>query len=32
MVPFYIPLLLTLVLIIVFPGLVMWLPRAMGLA
>ncbi|WP_042664067.1 TRAP transporter large permease subunit, partial [Haloferax sp. ATB1] len=32
MVPFYLPLLFTLLLIIVFPELVLWLPRAMGLA
>lgn len=31
MIPFYVPLLITLVLIIVFPELVMWLPRTMGL-
>lgn len=31
MVPFYIPLLVALVLAIVFPAIVMWLPRMMGL-
>ncbi|MBV0926152.1 TRAP transporter large permease [Halomicroarcula limicola] len=32
MVPFYVPLLIALILAIVFPGVVMWLPRTMGLA
>ncbi len=32
MVPFYVPLLIVLLLTIVFPSLVMWLPRTMGLA
>ncbi|CQR52717.1 MULTISPECIES: TRAP transporter large permease [Haloferax] len=32
MVPFYLPLLFTLLSIIVFPELVLWLPRAIGLA
>lgn len=32
MVPFYVPLLLTLLLIVLVPELVLWLPRAMGLA
>jgi tripartite ATP-independent transporter DctM subunit len=31
-VPFYIPLLLVLLLVIVFPDLVLWLPRAVGVA
>lgn len=31
MVPFYVPLLLTLIIIIAFPSLVLWLPRTMGL-
>lgn len=31
MVPFYVPLLLTLIVIIAFPSLVLWLPRTMGL-
>lgn len=32
MVPFYLPLVLTVLVIIVIPDLVLWLPRAMGLA
>lgn len=32
MVPFYVPLLLTLLIIVLFPDLVMWLPQSMGLA
>ncbi|WP_424004878.1 TRAP transporter large permease (plasmid) [Haloarcula salina] len=32
MIPFYVPLLVALVLAIVFPGVVLWLPRVMGLA
>ena len=31
MVPFYVPLLVTLVLAILFPNIVLWLPRTMGL-
>jgi tripartite ATP-independent transporter DctM subunit len=32
MIPFYVPLLLVLLLAIVFPAIVMWLPRTIGLA
>lgn len=31
MIPFYVPLLLTLILLILFPNIVLWLPRTMGL-
>ncbi|GCF16158.1 permease [Haloarcula mannanilytica] len=32
MIPFYVPLLIALILAIVFPSVVLWLPRVMGLA
>ncbi|WP_135305951.1 TRAP transporter large permease [Haloarcula amylovorans] len=32
MIPFYVPLLIALILAIVFPEIVLWLPRTMGLA
>lgn len=32
MIPFYVPLLIALILAIVFPSIVLWLPRMMGLA